>query len=420
MARPSSLSAVWAAAPALLLLCECAAFTSPWAATPRLGLQGAGTLRQGAPAHAHARPRTHAGWAMSMEWGRTTRGLEGQVCLVTGASRGIGKGIAIALGEQGATVWVTGRTRAALEQTAKLVDEAGGHGVPCVVDHADQRQIQRLFRRIREEDGRLNVLVNNCFAAVDGLFGEDRNLKFWERNLDWWDTVNNIGLKAHFVASQLAVPLMMGEAQVGNTALIVHVSSIGGMRFFIDTAYGVGKAAKDRMAADMAVELRDTAITVVSLWPGPVRTEKITSLLLNNTRSANASSTNTSASARTAASSTATLMRSGGSAALDSTMDVLMRRGFEKSGETPLFVGRAVAGLARDRARKRKAGRVLLTADLSDEYGFTDEYGVRPLSMRSVGKPVEFLSPQLAGMLPRGVKIPKLFLGVLGGNRFFD
>lgn len=178
----------------------------------------------------------------SMDWGAEVKGLRGRVCLVTGASQGIGKGIAIALGEQGATVYFTGRSMERLKDTSAEIEKRGGKPVPLEVDHAEQAQIEALFAKIREDEGKLDILVNNCYAAVDGIFNKTtRGQKFWERDLSWFDRVNNVGLKAHFTASQLAVPLMLPHSTRAKPGLIVHISSFGGLIYLFDVAYGVGK-----------------------------------------------------------------------------------------------------------------------------------------------------------------------------------
>lgn len=197
-----------------------------------------------------------AGWAgtltsafstpPSMQWQLASGKLAGKVCLVTGAARGIGRGIALGLGEQGATVYVTGRTESNLLATAEEVQKRGGKAVAVVCDHNKDDEIQRLFDQIRKDEGKLNVLVNNCFPAAQKLF-ETSDKKFWEKGPGWWDLVNTAGLRSHYIASQLAVPMMMPEADAGDVALIVTVSSFGGIgKYIFDVAYGVGKSAKVR------------------------------------------------------------------------------------------------------------------------------------------------------------------------------
>ncbi|VDP90247.1 unnamed protein product [Echinostoma caproni] len=176
--------------------------------------------------------------------------LDDYVCLVTGASRGIGRGIAIGLGERGATVYITGRTlksaevgeaARSLEATAAEINSRGGKAIPVLVDHSDEGQVAALFQRIqREQRGRLDVLVNNVYSAVPFLF---KSLKkpFYEcEDLspgEAWDLVNNVGLRNHYVCATLATKMMLNY-QAG---LIVNVSSIGGKIYAFSTLYGVGE-----------------------------------------------------------------------------------------------------------------------------------------------------------------------------------
>ena len=153
-------------------------------------------------------------------------GLRGRIALVTGASRGIGKGIARALGEQGCTVYVTGRTSGAgdrtVEETARLVKEAGGEGRPVRCDHGDDGEIARLFQRVADEAGRLDILVNNVYKIPEPpAWGGG----FWDHPIQIWDDQVGIGLRAHYVASWHAAPLLF---EGGPGAAILNVSSPGG------------------------------------------------------------------------------------------------------------------------------------------------------------------------------------------------
>ncbi len=258
--------------------------------------------------------------------------LKGKVAVVTGASRGIGKGIALGLGEAGATVYVTGRTveegSAALPgtigSTAEEVTRLGGQGIAVQVDHGVDDQVLALFQRVREEQGGLDILVNNVFKVPDiPVWSGD----FWKHPISIWDDMVGIGLRAHYVASHEAIPLMLDRPG----GLIVNVSSRGGEGYTFSVAYGVGKAGVDRLAADMAVELREHEIAAVSLWPSAVKTEFILEQVAL------------------------------GKAEIDPSR-----------AQSPLLSGRAVVALALDSARMEKSGRVLKVADLKAEYGFQD------------------------------------------------
>ena len=201
--------------------------------------------------------------------------LAGRVAIVTGASRGIGKGIALELGAAGATVYVTGRTTregdaplpGTIFATAGEVTKAGGEGIAVACDHRDDAAVEALFARVAAEQGRLDLLVNNAFAMPADLT-EAR--PFFERPLSDWDTMIDVGTRSAYVASVFAARAMV-PAQRG---LIVNVSSSGAIEHRWHVVYGVGKAALDRITADTAIELRPHGVAVVSVWPGLVRTER--------------------------------------------------------------------------------------------------------------------------------------------------
>jgi len=199
--------------------------------------------------------------------------LDGKIAVVTGSSRGIGRGAAVALGEQGATVYVTGRSTGSgeltIDATARLVDEAGGHGIPVATDHGDDAQIGALFDRVRADHGHLDLLVNNVYKIPDPpAWGGG----FWDHPISVWDDQVGIGLRAHYVASWYAAPLLFAA---GPGAAIVNVSSPGGQSYHFSSSYGAGKAGLDRLGADMAVELAPKGVACVTVYPGTVSTEFI-------------------------------------------------------------------------------------------------------------------------------------------------
>lgn len=259
--------------------------------------------------------------------------LAGKVAVVTGASRGVGKGIALGLGEAGATVYVTGRTveegaapwPGTIGATAAAVTALGGKGIAVRCDHRDDAAIAALFERVAAEQGRLDVLVNNVYS----LPGRETpgGVPFWELPLEVWDHLHQVGLRAHFVASRCAAPLMLRQ----RSGLIVNVSSVGATRYLFNAAYGAAKAALERLAADMAEELRPYGVAALSIRPSQVATE------------------------RTLA--TPQLWGEGRPTA---------------SVQSPRFAGRAVAALAADPNVLARSGRAWDVAALAAEYGFTD------------------------------------------------
>ncbi|WP_066384084.1 MULTISPECIES: SDR family NAD(P)-dependent oxidoreductase [unclassified Anabaena] len=291
--------------------------------------------------------------------------LEGKVALVTGATRGIGKGIAIGLGEAGATVYITGRRLdsnsasgedigGSLSETKSAVEQAGGVCIPVQVDHSDDEQVKLLFERIQDEQhGQLDLLVNNVYAGVQAL-KDAQGKPFWEREPSLWDACNNVGLRSHYVASIFAAR-MMSQQQRG---LICNISSWGGLSYIFGAAYGAGKAGCDRLTADMAVELKPYNITAVSLWPGIVGTEHI-SRLATEMEQQNINNPNTS---------------------------VISER---YNWETPLLTGRVIAKLASEPDVIRRTGRVQIVAELAKQYQLVDQDGNLPVSLRSL----KFLIP---------------------------
>ncbi|MCQ3810273.1 MAG: SDR family NAD(P)-dependent oxidoreductase [Acidimicrobiia bacterium] len=267
--------------------------------------------------------------------------LAGKVALVTGASRGIGKGCALELAAAGAAVYVTGRTTGAGQHplpgtvgaTAEEIAAAGGTAVAVACDHRDDDAVRAVFDQIAAEHGRLDVLVNNAFAIPDELTAM---LPFWEVPISNWDDMMDVGTRSAYVASVLAAPVMIDRGD----GLIANVSSSGAVEYAWHVAYGVGKCALDRMTADCARELRDTGVSMVSVWPGFVRTERI-------------------------------------DVAVDSGVELPPSLDLS-AAESPRFTGRAVTALAIDADRSRYTGQAVSARDMADAYGFTDIDGRLP------------------------------------------
>ncbi len=285
--------------------------------------------------------------------------LQGKVTLVTGATRGLGKGIAIGLGEAGATVYITGRSldksnagdeiSGCLRETQAAVESAGGVCIPVQVDHGDDEQVRLLFERIQnEQNGKLDLLVNNVYGGVQAL--KDANGKpFWDFGPQLWDACNHVGLRSHYVASIFAARIMSKQRQ----GLICTISSWGGLSYIFGTAYGAGKAGCDRLAADMAVELKPYNVTSISLWPGIVGTEHISQMASE--------------------------------AELKNDTDKQAASISERyNWETPLLTGRVIAKLAAEKDIIRRTGKVQIVAEVAQQYGVVDQDGNLPASLRSL------------------------------------
>jgi dehydrogenase/reductase SDR family member 1 len=262
------------------------------------------------------------------------KNLNGKVAIVTGATRGVGRGVALELAEAGATVYATGRT---IAQETFVTD---GRLIPITCDHTLDSEVAGAFHRINNEQERLDILVNNVWGGYENMVENGEftwMLPFWKQPLWRWDAMFAAGIRAHYAASLHAARLMVAQ----RSGLIVNISFWAAQKYIGNVAYGVSKAATDKMTADMAHELREHNVAVVSLYPGLVRTEKVLE-------------------------------------AAD-FLDL-------SNSESPQFIGRAVASLASDPNIMQKSGQVLVAASLAQEYGFTDIDGKqpRPLTLEEV------------------------------------
>lgn len=267
------------------------------------------------------------------------------VAVVTGASRGAGIGIAHALGSHGCTVYVTGRSETAgdsplagtIHRSADMVTAAGGQGIAVRVDHSDDDQVKALFDRIAEEQGRVDILVNNAAIIRDEMMGRT---KFWEEPLSVLDTLD-VGVRSSYVATALCAPLMLPQRK----GLVAFTSSSGSVHYAFGPAYGVPKAGVDKMAADMAVDFRDFGIAAVSIWLGSLLTERVRGII---------------------------------AAKPDRFGHIL------DTAETPELTGHVIWALFNDPDLMDVTGKTLIGAELAGKYGIVDEGGRRPPSYRTL------------------------------------
>jgi len=266
--------------------------------------------------------------------------MDGKVALVTGASRGAGRGIAVVLGGEGATVYVTGRsTRGqpavpefphSVEDTAEEVSAAGGRGIAAACDHADDEQVRALFDRIRDEQGRLDVLVANAWGGYMPYpeHNEWWSKPFWEQSMDRWDGMFTAGLRSHLATCLFGLPLLR-ETGYG---LVVLTTFTRGRRYLGNVFYDVAKNAVCRLVTALAEETKDTDLAVVGVSPGWMAVERMTGLSDRQ----------------------------------------------QAEMESVTYIGRAVCALACDPAVSRRSGQTLAVGDLARIYGFTDIDGGQP------------------------------------------
>ena len=259
--------------------------------------------------------------------------LGGRVAVVTGASKGVGRGVATELARRGARVFATGRSA---PEAADL--DAAITRIRC--DHSVDSDVDAAFQQIIREGGGIDILVNNVWGGYERMIDNGAFTwpkPFWEQPLWRWDAMFAAGVRAHYRASQLAAPSMIARRR----GLIVNISFWAAQKHLGNVAYGVSKAATDKLTADMAAELKPHGVAAVSLYPGLVRTEKV--------------------------------------------MEAAQWLDLSNS-ESPEFIGRAVAALAADPDVLRHTGKVLVAAALAIEYSFTDVDGKtpRPLTLADV------------------------------------
>lgn len=267
------------------------------------------------------------------------------VVVVTGASRGLGRGIARAFGSKGAKVYVTARNADALGSAVDEIKSRGGTGIAVPCDHRDDDAVAAVFQQVADECGHLDVLVNNA-TAVDYV-ANAAPLPFWEKPLSVSEMLN-VGLRSHYVSAYYAAPIMVAAGG----GLIANISFYGAVSYFHGPAYGAAKGGTDKMTADMAVDLAPHGVSAVSIWPGFILTEMIKSIPEEHLPT-----------------------------------DV---RDSLPQWEHPEFTGFVIDALRRDPELAELSGRALIGAELGKRYGITDLDGKQPIDHQAtMGTPIQ-------------------------------
>ena len=270
-----------------------------------------------------------------------------KVAIVTGASRGAGRGIALALGSHGCTVYVTGRSEqdgdaelpGTIHETAAAVTAAGGRGIAVRCDHADDSQVAALFAQVEREAGHIDILVNNACAIQDALHAPGN---FWEKPLSLSKMID-VGVRSSYVTSWHAAPIMVKQG----SGLIVFTSSPGAVHYCMGPAYGAHKAGLDKMAADMGEDFKGSGVSAISIWMGALATDRLLAMIEAEP---------------------------------------------EKYGhlpamlEPPEFTGHVIWALANDPDLQAKNGLTLIGAEAGRDYGITRPDGSSPPSARDTHK----------------------------------
>lgn len=277
--------------------------------------------------------------------------LKGKVAVVTGASRGGGRGIALALGAAGATVYVTGRSTknqattdnlpGTIDETAEAVTLNGGVGIPVRCDHTIDADVEALFTKVKIEQGHLDLLVNNAWGGYENYYGTNFDdgvafdAPFWEHSLQRWESMFTAGVRSHLVTSRFAIPLIIPQ----NQGLIIYTTAWDRDIYLGNLYYDLAKNAVNRMAFGMARELQKYNVAAVALAPGFMRTERV--------------------------------------------IAAYNLQPFDLSNsESPEYIGRAIVALASDANIMTKSGQVFAVGNLAPEYGFTDVDGNQPQAFR--------------------------------------
>lgn len=272
----------------------------------------------------------------------------GTVAIVTGASRGAGRGIALALGQHGCTVYVTGRSEkpedapllgdislsGTIYETAEAVTAAGGKGIPVRVDHAQEEEVAALFERVKREQGKLDILVNNAFPNFEEMTQPGH---FWQKSVKLIDMLD-VGVKGAYIASHYAAPLL-----IESKGLIVFTSSSGASHYIFGPVYGAHKASIDKFAADMAIDFKDFNVACLSIWMGTLLTERMQAMI---------------------------------------KLEPDKYQHLTASMETPEFTGHIIWALYNDPELMKISGQTLIGAEAAVRYGIADDDNRQPPSYR--------------------------------------
>lgn len=272
------------------------------------------------------------------------------VAVVTGSSRGAGKGIALALARHGCTVYVTGRSKSAedaptlggkplpgtIHETAEAVTRAGGKGIAVAVDHGREEDIKALFEQVEREQGRLDILVSNAFPNYEEMTAPGH---FWEKSSNLIDMLD-VGVKGAYWAAYYAAPLLVRQG-----GLVIFTSASGASHYVFGPVYGAHKASIDKFAADMAVDFKDSNVACLSIWMGSLMTERMQAMIAADPDK------------------------------YGYLVDTL---------ETPEFTGEIIWALFTDPARMDRSGQTVIGVEVAQEYGITDRDGRMPPSSREI------------------------------------
>ena len=260
------------------------------------------------------------------------------ITMVTGATRGLGRGIARGLASRGATICVTGRNAAELAAVSEEIRAAGGAALPISCDHSDDAQVEAAFAQVKRDLGGFDILVNNAAAVYPDLLMSPGG--FWEKPLKLTEMID-VGLRSSYVAAWHAAPLMVAAGK----GLIASISFYGAVSYFHGAAYGAAKAGTDKMMADMAVDLAPHGVAAISLWPGFILTDAVRAMPPEH---------------------------------LPEDLRAMLPQ-----WETPEFTGLVIEALYRDPGLMALSGQALIGAELGERYGLKDTDGKQPISYRA-------------------------------------